>query len=100
MDHIEWFMSIMRPNAMTARKESVALITVINKSIRNKGYYLLTDRSLKLIFSHASELKLKLKRLRTFAKLHHWQVKIHEPGHSTVLFSPHHHPHAMILRSE
>jgi len=100
MDHIEWFLSIIRPNSMIASEKSVALTTKIAKNIRNKGYYLLTDRSKNLIFNHASELKLKLKRLRTFANLHHWLVKIHEQGRSVVFYPPHHHPHGRFFKHE
>jgi len=73
---------------MTACEESVVLVKEISENVRNKGNYLLNDRRIELIFDHAPDLELKLQRLRSFAKLHHWLVEIHEHGRSVLFFRP------------
>ena len=80
---------------MISSEESVLLITQISENIRNKGFYLLADPRIELIFNHAQGQRLKLQRLRSFAKLHHWQVKICHHGHSALFYPPHHPPHGM-----
>jgi hypothetical protein len=73
---------------MTASGESVLLITEINENIRNKGCYLLRDRRIELIFDHAPNPELRIQRLRSFAKLHHWKAKIDQLGRSVLFYIP------------
>ena len=79
---------------MIASEESVTLILEISERIRSEGFCLLNDRRIELIYNHAPDLQLKIQRLQSFARLHHWQVTVRNHGHSAVFSLPRHNPHS------
>ena len=76
---------------MIASEESVALIAEINQGIREKECYLLHDRRIELILDHAHDLEMKVQRLRSFARLHHWHVEVHNHGRTALFSTPGYH---------
>jgi len=76
-----------------ASEESVALIAEIIQGIKENECYLLHDRRIELILDHADDLQMKIQRLRSFARLHHWHVEVHNHGRTALFSSPGHHSH-------
>jgi hypothetical protein len=54
--------------------EAVALITTISQTIAMEGSCTIADRRLELIYAGASDFELRLYRLRSFARIHGWQI--------------------------
>lgn len=67
----------------------MTLILEINEKIRHEGYCVLKDHRMELIFDHASDMGLKIQRLHSFARLHHWHVKVQNHGHSALFYAWH-----------